>query len=421
MDKTSKRNAKGQGCFIECEDGKIKYRKGVGTAPNGKRKVLVVKAASKAACVKLMKEKEEEWTRKKSALSVGKTNTVEELCTRHLQFQIYNSELKPKSIDRREGTIVNQIGKYDLGHMQIASVTPADIENHITELIKTGLSVSSIEKALDVLNAAYEWAVVRDEVSYNPVIQIKRTIKRRLAKLEQKNEYDADVIVLSDEEEKVFLEECKRKNVNNGCYKYSAGLYGSLLLHTGMRVGELISLRWRDYDEKTGTLMINKSTSVVKNRNKKPGEHNYISIQGSTKNQKARVIGLSEEAKLDLEQIKEYRPGREDELICRTRTGMPYTGTKMEHCMETIYRKLDSETRISGLHILRRTFATRMYENGAGVKEIAAYIGDLESTTMQYYISARKKIRIKDKLNQYIPLPGQKRENIPAANKDISQ
>ncbi len=420
MEKASKRNAKGQGCFIKCEDGGIKYRKGVGSAPNGKRKVLVVKAATKAACIKKMKEKEEEWNRRRQALSISKANTVEELCSRHLQFQMQNNELKPKSVDRREGTIVNQIGKYGLGHMQVASVTPADIENHIAGLIKKDLSTSSIEKALDVLNAAYEWAVARGELETNPVLQIKRTIKRRLAKLEQKNEYDADVIILSEEEEQKFLTECLRKNVNNGEYKYSGGLYGRLLLHTGMRVGELISLKWKDYDENSGTLTINKSTSVIKNRNKKTGENNYISVQGSTKNQKARVIGLSDEAILDLKLIRGYRPGRDDELICRTRTGEAYTGTKMAHCMETIYSKLGSETKISGLHILRRTFATRMYENGAGVKEIAAYIGDLESTTMQYYIAARKKIKIKDKLNQYVPLPGKKRENVPDANKDVS-
>lgn len=32
-----------------------------------------------------------------------------------------------------------------------------------------------------------------------------------------------------------------------------------------------------------------------------------------------------------------------------------------------------------------------MYEKGARVKEVAAYIGDLESTTECYYIAIRKK------------------------------
>ena len=77
------------------------------------------------------------------------------------------------------------------------------------------------------------------------------------------------------------------------------------LLHTGMRVGELISLKWKDYDEDSGTLTISKSTSMSKNRDKKEGENNYIATQGSTKNQKARVIGLSQDAIDDLKLIRE--------------------------------------------------------------------------------------------------------------------
>lgn len=60
--------------------------------------------------------------------------------------------------------------------------------------------------------------------------------------------------------------------------------------------------------------------------------------------------------------------------------------------MATIFRHAGLTELKGGLHIFRRTFATRMYENGARVKEIAAYIGDLESTTEQYYIVVRKKL-----------------------------
>ena len=33
-----------------------------------------------------------------------------------------------------------------------------------------------------------------------------------------------------------------------------------------------------------------------------------------------------------------------------------------------------------------------MYEQGAGIKEIAGYIGDNEDTVERYYIAARKKV-----------------------------
>ena len=424
-----KRGARGNGTFIERKDGSFIYRKSQGLNPNGKRKYISVVGETKAVCVKRMKEKEETLKRQRKMISLSGIDTVEELCQRHLEYQVQNKELKPKSIDRREDTIRNQIGKYPLGQMQIQAVTPADIDNHINTLIATDLSVSTVKKSLDVLNAAYEWAVVRAELGFNPVLQIKRSIQKRLSKLGAKSASDADVIVLSCEEEQMFLQEALRTNDNNGKYKYAGGLYGALLLHTGMRTGEMISLRWKDYDAKNGLLTINKSTSMTRNRNSENDDNSkkYIAVQGTTKNQKARVIKLSEEAVMDLKRISEVNPGKKDELICRTKTGKQYTATMLEHCMGTIYKHIPFITKVSGLHIFRRTFATRMYERGADVKEIAAYIGDLESTTMQYYIAARKKMVVGNVVRQVVPLPGSRQTDknekgdVPAGNKNTSE
>ncbi len=425
----NKRGARGNGTFIEREDGSYIYRKSQGLNPNGKRKYISVVGKTKAVCVKRMKEKEERLKRVSGMVSLCDIDTVGELCQRHLEYQVQNRELKPKSIDRREDTIRNQIEKYPLGQMQIQAVTPADIDNHINTLISTNLSVSTIKKSLDVLNAAYEWAVVRAELAYNPVLQIKRSIQKRLSKICAKDAGDADVIVLSQEEEELFLVEALRKNENNGRYKYAAGIYGALLLHTGIRTGEMISLRWKDYDAKNKLLTINKSTSMTRNRSSDNNvdSRKYIAVQGTTKNQKARVIRLSEEAVNDLKRISEVNPGKSDELICRTKTGKQYTATMLEHCMGTIYKHVPFRTKVSGLHIFRRTFATRMYEAGADTKEIAAYIGDLESTTMQYYIAARKKMVVGNVVRQVVPLPGSRQTDknekgdVPAGNKNTSE
>ena len=46
-----------------------------------------------------------------------------------------------------------------------------------------------------------------------------------------------------------------------------------------------------------------------------------------------------------------------------------------------------------------------MYGSGARVEEIAAYIGDLESTTRKYYIAIRKKIVSGKEMKQVVKLP----------------
>lgn len=65
-----------------------------------------------------------------------------------------------------------------------------------------------------------------------------------------------------------------------------------------------------------------------------------------------------------------------------------------------------------GLHIFRKTFATRMYEKGARVEEIAAYIGDLESTTRKYYIAIRKKVTEYGEVRQVVRVSGVREEGI---------
>ncbi len=420
MDK--KRNTKGEGSFVVNADGTVTHRKSVGYKSNGNRKVLTVTAGSRAACIREMKKKEAVWERQKNAENIVAGTTTLELCEMHLRYQMEQSELKPKSIDRRECTIYKHIGEYALGKMQIQAVKVADIDKHVTGLIQAGqLSASSIEKVVDVLNSAYNWAVVRGEVKFNPVAPIKTTLMRRIQKIKHKTVNEADVNVLSLEEQRLFEKAACIIDKSTGRPKYAAGLYGMLLLHTGMRCGEMLALRWKDADMQGGFLTIEKSCSMAKNRNgDQKDEVKYIMVEGTTKNEKARKIKLTEKAIDILKQIKTIYGANDDEneRIVKTRTGKPNTATNLEHGMATIFRNAGLTELKGGLHIFRRTFATRMYENGARVKEIAAYIGDLESTTEQYYIAVRKKIVEDGEVQQVVMVPAAMKEEKAVKQKD---
>lgn len=401
-----KRNPKGMGSFTENADGTITHRKCVGYKADGKRKTLTVTAANKSACIRNMKEKETEWKRKCENNSVNAGKTVTELCQMHLDYQNKMGELKPKSIDRRDNTI-NNIANSRVGKLQLNAVTVADIDDYISELIiDAKYSSSTIEKVLDVLNAAYNWAIIRGELEKNPVAQIKPALKKRIKNMKSDSSVDSDVDVLSEEEREKFVECIQRKWDGTGNLKYPAGIYGSLLLHTGMRVGEALALRWADVDLEYGTLNITKSRSMTKNRSGKENETAYVMHEGTTKNEKARKIELTPEALEDLKIIKSrsknVNPG---DFIVINRNNKPHTTQNFEKKMKTIYNNAGLTHLKGGVHILRKTFATEMYENGARVKEIAAYIGDLESTTKQYYIAIRKKRNIGGEEQHIVTLP----------------
>ena len=76
--------------------------------------------------------------------------------------------------------------------------------------------------------------------------------------------------------------------------------------------------------------------------------------------------------------------------------------------MATIFKNAGLVEYTGALHIFRRTFATLMYEEGAQVKNIAAYIGGLTSTAEQYYIATRKKMKVGDKSKHIVELTNAK-------------
>ena len=371
---------------------------------------VTVIAFYKAACIREMRKMEKEWREKQDKISFSESITVEELCIMHLQYQVEQNELKPKSIDRRECTIEKHIGEYDLGKMQIQVVKAKDIDLHMNGLINEGkLSYSSIEKVLDVLNAAFTWAKLMEKWDTNPVEKIKPSLTKKINKMKNKSVEEADVIVLSEEECKLFEMEALAIIEQTGNYKYSAGVYGVLLLHTGMRCGEMLALRWRDIDFENGLLRIEKSQSMAKNRDKGKNENNnnkYIVVEGTTKNEKAREIRLTKEALQILRIIKTLNENTADnDFVCVTKTGKTNTATNLEHRMAVIFKNAGLTEYSGALHVFRRTFATRMYEDGARIEDIAAYIGDLVSTTEKYYVAIRKKVKLGQQTKHIVELP----------------
>ena len=291
--------------------------------------------------------------------------------------------------------------------MQINVITANDIEEHIQKLIKEGkVGSSSIKKVLDVLNAAFEWAKIQKDLADNPVEPVKSKLSTRLRKLSEKSAEEADVMVFSEEEAEVFYKEAS-KVCKNGKQYYSAGNYLLLLLYTGMRCGELIALRWRDVDWVDGTITIEKSASMTKNRNKKSEEeNNFVMLEGTTKNQKARTIQLIPKAMEVLVRIYQNSNFRNsDDLIAPTETGRMNTASNLEHRQKVIQKNAGLSYVEGGLHTFRKTFATWMFHNGARVEEVAAYIGDLASTTQKYYIAIRKKVRTRDGVRQIVKVP----------------
>ena len=386
------RRVKGTGYLISNSDGTKTLRKTITNPNTGKQIRIQVTANSETACNKKMVAREKELEEQFKRSGVTPNMTVAELCYNHLEYRYNNGSIKRSSRDRDEVTIKCQIEDSKIGHLQIASVTSRDIDDLFANFFsKNKLSVSSIEKVKFILDPAFRWAVKRKELAENPFDSVKESIDKSLESLKQTDANDEDVRIISAVE-KAKVWEIASARWSNGKYKYRGGLHFKFLVETGIRVGEWIALRWKDYDFKNRILTINKCRHLVKaNEGETEKEVNYIAQEGDTKNKKARNLVLTEKADSILREIYELTPNKNpNDYICLTKTGKNYTATDVEKIVNTLYRNAGIGDHVSALHILRRTFATELFDKGYPIKRIAEYLGDDESTVARYYVAARK-------------------------------
>ena len=398
----------GLGSIEQLPNGKCRMRKQVGVRPNGTPRIWTVTGSSETDCLKKMRARE---SREKGLVLDSdsfRKITLTSLCSRHLEEHLNELDrLKPKAADRRESTIKNQIQPYRIGRLQAHSVTPKDVQSHIESLIAEGrLSVSSIEKTLDVINAAYRWAVDQSYMGHNPCTPVLESLKTRLRNLDRRNSSDGIVRILSKEQVKMLEDTVRKQRNTKEPYQYSFGLSVLLLLYTGMRVGELCALRWRDWTQELGTLSIVATRNISKNRRSKGKGDTYIPNENPVKNYHSRTIALSEEAVEVLSEMKRISPRTSgDDYILLNRRGRPTNPSNYDSNIRGLYAEANLPDEISGAHILRRTCATKMHDEGCRIEDIAAYLGDAPGTIQKHYVSLTKRIMADGEVKNVVQLP----------------
>ncbi len=403
MDKQKRKN--GEGSFKELENHRIQMRKQVGVLENGRPRILTVTGSSQTECIKLMKKREEKIAQRKFDSSKYRKISLSELCYRHFEADKSKPDLlRPKSLDRRECTIRNQIEKHNIGKKCASIITPKNIEDHIGMLInETSLSVSSVEKTLNVINAAYKWAINQGYTSYNPCSPMMDNLKARLENKNKKDNINGVIRILGEEEVKTLKNAVYRLKEGK-LNRYLFGLGILILLETGIRVGELCALRWEDWDPKCKTLSITKTRFIAKN--KLVIEEGYTPGENGVKNKKGRVIVLNDRANELFREIYQITPcNTEKDYVILNNRNKPTNPSNFDDRLNKIYRCAGLPADISGAHILRRTHATALHDEGCRIEDIAVYLGDIPETIQEHYISTTKRIIADGKVKNVVAIP----------------
>lgn len=391
----------GQGSFTQVRNSlrlAVQYR----AKADGKVYRLTVTGKTAKECIEKMdakkREKEEE-VRRKYKSSLENPTVVLSAAMFDWLMKMKLDKRKARTVDRDEVTIKNQIDGHRIGRTPVAEVTADDISEHISALQnkarhggKVGYSYSTIKKTYELLDQFFRY-YYRNDTAANPMLKTERP-KQRAGSGEvspdNKLDYALADVVLNDDEIERFKEVALAKPAGRiyGQSKYGAGLY--FILHTFIRAGEAIALKWRDVDFDKRQVTISKTVSRVKDRSGK-GKTRIITTTPKTEDG-ARTVVLNNEALTALNIIRERSAfTAAHDYVLATSSGKPVSEERLYRAVRNMLDAAglmnDARREKFGVHYLRHTGISYYLRHGVPVSVISKMAGhaSVAITTRIYY------------------------------------
>ncbi len=276
--------------------------------------------------------------------------------------------IKDSSFDRLDSVYRNHIENDSIGKIKMCDLNDIVVQEYINRKSQTDISYSSAKKIFELIRTVLYYAYKKSDiqVDYGSLISLPSVEKFKEVKhIETYSQSECQKLsnyILSfktnTKKEKRFL-------------RYAPAFI--LMLHTGLRAGELLALEWNDIDFKENVINVNKNVSLVRNRN---GESGYSSIITSTKTiNSRRTVPLNPPALKALEELQVsylYADCYCRYVVCNLK-GEFVKLRSFECKFEKICKVCG--IKYKGVHALRHTFASNLIESGVNPKVVSTLLG----------------------------------------------
>ncbi len=263
-----------------------------------------------------------------------------------------------KSKKRKLWTVANLMNYlYENNITDFKDVQISNISNYI-DLISKRYAKETVRLIKSVLREVLNWLYQKNIVNFNG---------KQAFPIIRKDTRDKLLSTYSEEEIKKILDAIDNSNSYGKC----AYLVISLLAYYGLRVGDIINLKFENIDFEKNSIKI---------------------IQQKT--DKELVLPLIDEVKFPLlDYLKNGRNPSVDEEYILSTMHAPYTkfnNTSSIHRMVTRAMKIagiNFENKHHGSHALRHSLATNMINNNVPISAISNVLGHSSSKTTNIYIT----------------------------------